>query len=140
MGTVTTQSQWPQVSFSLLLWLSDQQWSRQISAASPATTLFRQSDVANPQSWVEQAVPAGAAGEYARVTQRTLNREQCLFALRIPGRSAYLKALDEAVQQAVRVQKPPREALVQTAARWREITKGLGIDSQRAAYRHSLGL
>jgi hypothetical protein len=74
------------------------------------------------------------------VTQRTLNREQCLFALRIPGRAAYLKSLDEAVEQAVRGQKPPREALLQTAAQWRQITKGLGIETQRAAYRHSLGL
>jgi hypothetical protein len=89
---------------------------------------------------VESAVPIGASGEYARTVQRTLSREQCLFALRIPGRADYLKALDDAVQQAVRGQKSPREALALVAARWREITKSLGIEAQRAAYRHSLGL
>ena len=34
----------------------------------------------------------------------------------------------------------PREALGQAAVRWREITKSHGIERQRAAYRHSLGL
>jgi len=140
VGTVTTRSQWPEVSFGLLLWLSDQQWSRQTSAASPATTIFRQTDVSYPQAWVEEVMSAAAASQYARLTQQMLNRQQWLFALRIPGRAEYLKALDEAVQQAVLGQKPPKEVLAQAAARWREITKRYGTDAQRAAYRHSLGL
>jgi ABC-type glycerol-3-phosphate transport system substrate-binding protein len=140
LGTVTSRSQWPEVSFGLLLWLSDQQWSRQTSAASPATTIFRQADVSDPQAWVEKVMPATAASQYARLTQQTLSRQQWLFALRISGRGEYLKALDEAVQQAVLGQKPPKEALRQAAARWREITKRHGTEAQRAAYRHSLGL
>ena len=140
VGMVTTQSQWPELGFSLLLWLSDAQWSRQVSAASRATTIFRQSDVEHPAAWVESSLLIGVSAEYARVAQRTLSREQCLFALRIPGRAEYLKALDEAVQQAVRGEKPPREALAQAAARWREITKTRGIEAQRTAYRHSLAL
>jgi len=140
MGTVTSRSQWPELSFRVLLWLSDKQWNRQTSVASPATTLFRETDVPDPQAWVEGPIPSGAAADYAKLAKQTLNRRQCLFALRIPGRAEYLKALDEAVHQAVRGEKPAREALAQAASRWREITKRLGVEEQRAAYRCSEGL
>jgi multiple sugar transport system substrate-binding protein len=140
MGTVTRSARWPELSFRLLLWLSSRQWNRQTSAASPAATLFRESDVPDPQAWVEGPVPPAAAAEYAKLVRQSLNRQQCLFALRIPGRAEYLKALDEAVRQAVRGQRSAKEALAQAAARWREITQRLGREGQRAAYRRSLGL
>jgi hypothetical protein len=48
--------------------------------------------------------------------------------------------LDEAVAAAVRGEKPPLEALLDADAKWRKITDRLGLDRQKAAYRHSLGL
>ena len=74
------------------------------------------------------------------LTQQTLSRKQLMFALRIPGRGEYLAVLDEAVQQAVRGQQKPQDALRQVKTRWQEITSRLGLDRQREAYRRSLGL
>ena len=140
MGTVTSKSQWPNAAFQLLFWLSDKQWSVEVSTASPATTLFRLSHLDTPQAWVEQQTPAAAAAEYAAATQQTLGRPQFLFALRIPGRAEYLAALDKAVGQAVRGNQTPQEALDEAAARWRQITQRLGPEPQRKAYWQSLGL
>ncbi len=78
--------------------------------------------------------------QYADVTEAALRHEQWLGALRLPGRAEYLAALDEAVRAAVRGQKSPHDALLEAAAKWRKITARLGLDRQRAAYRHSLGL
>jgi multiple sugar transport system substrate-binding protein len=140
LGVVNSKSANMQAAFQLLLWLSDDRMSPQISAASPATTLFRQSNLKSPGQWVEKPVSALAAVHYGDVTEAALRHEQWLGALRIPGRAEYLAALDEAVAAAVRGQKSPQDALLQAAKKWREITIRLGFDRQRAAYRHSLGL
>jgi len=142
MGVVTSASplEWREGAFRLLLWLSGDQWNRQVSAASPMTTMFRHSDRNFPSAWVEKPVSSSAAAQYAEVTARTLSGGQALFAPRLPGRSEYLAALDEAVHQAVSKQKPPQEALRQAAERWREVTARLGKQAQQRAYLHSLGL
>ena len=43
-------------------------------------------------------------------------------------------------RQPSAARKPPLDALLQADKKWREITARLGLDRQRAAYRHSLGL
>jgi ABC-type glycerol-3-phosphate transport system substrate-binding protein len=140
LGAVLRSSPRADASFQLLLWLSDPQWSQQVSPASPSTTLFRQSHLKNARVWVEEAVPVTTAVEYATVAEQALSRQQRLFAIRIPGRTEYLAALDEAVGKAVRAESSPKQALAEAAARWREITQSRGIDQQRRAYSSSLGV
>jgi len=140
LGMVSTKSENTDAAFQLLLWLSDSRMSPQVCAASPATTLFRQSNLTSPGQWVEHPAPALAAVQYGDATHAALSHEQWLGALRIPGRAEYLAALDEAVAAALGDEKPPKEALLQADAKWRKVTERLGVESQRAAYRHGLGL
>jgi multiple sugar transport system substrate-binding protein len=139
LGIVGKQSSQTEAAFRLLLWLSDSQRSSTVSAASRATTLFRQSNLKSPDLWVEKPA-VGSASEYGNITEAALSHEQWLDALRLPGRSEYLAALDAAVSAAVRGKQTPQEALRTAAAEWKKITARLGLDRQRAAYRHSLGL
>lgn len=140
MGVVSAKAARPDAAYQLLFWLSTDRWGRQICSATPATTLFRTSQRESPQFWVEKQVPAAAAVSYASLTERALSRPQRLVSLRIPGRAAYLAALDAAVHQAIRGEKPPEEALREAAARWRENTAHHGLAAQKAAYWQSLGL
>jgi ABC-type glycerol-3-phosphate transport system substrate-binding protein len=140
LGVVGAKSPHCEAAFELLAWLSDSQNSLQASTASPVTTLFRHSHLSAPGPWVEKPVPAPLADQYAMMTEATLRREQWLGALRLPGRAEYLAALDEAVRSAVRGEKPPVEALLQAETQWKKITERLGVERQRAAYLHSLGL
>jgi ABC-type glycerol-3-phosphate transport system substrate-binding protein len=140
LGVVNAKSAHADAAFQLLLWLSDSRMSPQLSAASPATTLFRQSNLKSPSQWVEKPVSALAAAQYGEATEAALRHEQWLGALRLPGRAEYLAALDEAVTAAVRGDKSALDVLLQADKKWREITARLGIERQRAAYRHSLGL
>jgi ABC-type glycerol-3-phosphate transport system substrate-binding protein len=139
LGVVAAKSEHREAAFQLLLWLSDSRTSPQVSAASAATTLFCRSQLKLPSLWVEKPATA-AAVQYGDATEAALRHEQWLGALRLPGRAEYLAALDEAVAAAVRDGKPPQEALLLAEKKWREITARLGIERQRAAYRHSLGL
>jgi len=139
VGVVSKDSSQQQAAFELLLWLSSDQNSPQVSPNSPATTLFRQSHIKQPKVWVEEPVPLGEALKYAELTAQTLRNEQWM-TLRIPGRQEYLTALDQAVRAAVSGELSPADALSKAAEQWQVITKKLGVDSQRKAYLHSLGL
>jgi len=139
LGVASDQSQHAHAAFQLLSWLSGK-FGTDVCSVSPATTLFRRSQFKDLPSWVEKPISGAAADEYARLTQETFRRQQWVFALRIPGRSEYLAALDEAVAAAVRGEKSPADALREAADRWRQITQRLGTESQKAAYCRSLGL
>ena len=140
VGVVTANCPSPETAAQLLLWLSGDQWNRQVSGASAATTLFRQSDTRSAQAWVEAPAPPAAATQYAESVRQSLSHSQCLSALRIPGRNEYLAALDEAVAEAVRGKRTPEESLERVASRWREITERLTTSQQKSAYRHSMGM
>ena len=140
IGVLGRRSAHPAAAARLLLWLSGNQLNPPPSSRSPATTLFRRSQMKSPQMWVEPGVSPAVARQYAGTTEKTFGRQQWLFALRIPGRAEYLAALDEAVHQAVRGEQSPANALRETAARWRKITNRLGLDRQLQAYRRSLEL
>ncbi|MBN1393953.1 MAG: extracellular solute-binding protein [Pirellulales bacterium] len=140
LGVVIKGSAHREAAFQLLLWLSDGRMSPQISARSPATTMFCRSNLDAPNQWVEAATPPAAAVQYGEAALAAFSREQWLYAPRIPGRAEYLAALDDAVAAVVRGEKSPKESLDHAADRWREITNRLGLEKQKAAYRNSVGL
>jgi ABC-type glycerol-3-phosphate transport system substrate-binding protein len=140
LGSVTSESQSGQFAFQLLAWLSGNEWGVQVCPASPATTLFRRSQLSQPARWVEPEITAAAAKQYASAVADSLSRSQWLECLRIPGHAEYMAALDDAVRAAVEGKQMPADALQKAADRWREITARLDLDSQRAAYTRSLGL
>jgi multiple sugar transport system substrate-binding protein len=130
-------------AFQLLAWLSGKNWGSDIgsvSSASPATTLYRRSQLRLTQPWVDAGTDIEAARQYGESVRDALNRTTYLLALRIPGHDRYLAALDAAVAQALGGEASPKEALATAAAQWNQITDELGRDAQRQAYRNSLGL
>jgi multiple sugar transport system substrate-binding protein len=139
IGVVPAGAERQEAAFRLLVWLSCQQSAR-VCAASPATTIFRQSQTSSPKRWVEPCVPATAADAYADLVKQMMRRQQGMAGPGIPGRAEYLAALDAAVQSAVRGQQSPAEALTRAAQQWKKITAGLGLERQKAAYLRSLGL
>ena len=140
IGVVSKASDHPEHGFQLLAWLSGKQYSPQVSTGSPATTLFRHAHKEYPQKWVEAPMSASVAVEYAEMTEATMLRQHWLFAPRIPGRAEYMAALDDSVGRAIDGSAPPGELLRQAAEGWQRITERFGVEQQRAAYSHSLGL
>jgi len=140
VGVVSAASPQPEAAYRLLLWLSDEANSAQICAVSPYTTLFRHGHLQAPQLWVERGVSPHQAAQYAATVKTALMRQQWVDGLRIPGRTEYLGALDQAIHKAVRGEVASLEAMAQTMASWREITRRLGSKQQRLAYLRSLGL
>ena len=134
VGVVWAGAEHADAAFRLLGWLSSQGSSGAVCAASGATTLFRRSQIASPQNWVEKAASASAALGYVAVVEGALSRPQRLSGLRFPGCAESLHALDEAVHTAVEGRESPIKALEKVAGHWREITERLGVERQKAAY------
>lgn len=140
LGSVARTAAHPDHAFQLLSWLTGRQWGNRVSSTSPATTLYRHSQIKIAHDWLDPPIDAQAAAQYAHSVEAALSRQAYLFALRIPGQEKYLAALDTAVEQVVLGHQSPSDALQQTVAAWQAITDKLGADAQRKAYRQSLGL
>jgi hypothetical protein len=140
LGAITRQSRQISSAANLLGWLSGRQHSDTIGPRSSATTLFRQSHLTGPSRWVDPSIESAAAHEYGQLVARTQSRAEFVLAPRLPRQHLYMEALDTAVRQAVQGQVSPQEALHEAAQHWRQITAQLGLEAQRSAYHHSLGL
>ncbi|MBN2292850.1 MAG: extracellular solute-binding protein [Pirellulales bacterium] len=140
MGMIVKESQNHSAAARLLVWLSGREPTPPVGSRSPDTTLYSLAQLSSPRQWVESQMSSDAAHAYADLAEKIFDRQQWLFALRIPGRAEYLSALDEAVQQSLAQGKSPQQSLHEAAVKWRTITERLGKENQRRAYRKSLEL
>lgn len=139
MGSVVKGSSRSSTAMSLLVRLSSAAWSQDISPRSPATTLYRTSQLPTVKAWVGESFSADAATAYGELVQQCYRRQLSLDSVRLPGRARYLAALDGAVHAAIRGERAAADCLASAAGEWRKITQELGIDNQRRAYWRSLG-
>ena len=70
-------------AFQLLAWLSGREWGSKVSSASPATTLYRRSQMRAPQPWLDPLTDsarfdvrnqAGANADTARAIRFTVKK------------------------------------------------------------------
>lgn len=139
LGSVVKGSARSSAAASLLVRLSSAEWSKDVSPRSPATTLYRSSQIPYAKTWTGESLSAEAAVAYGELVQQALHQTLFLDSVRLPGRALYLAALDEAVHAAIRADRSPAESLAEAANQWRKITQDLGVENQRRAYWRSLG-
>jgi ABC-type glycerol-3-phosphate transport system substrate-binding protein len=138
VGSVVRGTDSGEAAFKLLTWLASKRWSSEVSPASTATTMFRQSQLDDSQPWIGAEFSTEAGRNYGEVLSGLLRQCESVMALRIPGEAEYMAALDEAVQAAVAGKQTPQQALDQAAAKWKEITARRGVEQLREEYRRSL--
>ena len=143
LGSIGGEANYSQDALRLLAWLSSHEWGPKVgavSSASAATTLYRTSQIAKPDAWLDAGTSAVAAEQYATSVRNALSRQAYLFVPRIPGHDRYMAALDNAVIEAVSGRLKPHEALAGAASQWQKIVAELGTAAERKAYRQSLGI
>jgi multiple sugar transport system substrate-binding protein len=140
MGAITRGARNVSLVTTFLGWATGPEQSGLISACSSATTLFRQSHVAQPDRWVDPRIPRDAARQYVDIVKTSLGRAETMNLLRLPAQNRYMAVLDEAVRKTLRGELSASEALEKAAGRWKNISLELGHDKQLGAYRHSLGI
>ena len=139
MVSLTSSARHTGAASAALVWLASAEVGRTVVLANDSCSLCRSTQVSRGAEWV--AAEYGNAGEqYAPILQKDKSSGRWCFAVRIPGRKRYLKALSDAVRTAVTGEKTPELALADAAEQWREITADLGLDAQQDAYARSLGI
>jgi multiple sugar transport system substrate-binding protein len=97
---------------------------------------FRQSDL-DEKFWIDRAgwdeAVARSYVQTQRVTTASRNR---VLDLRIHRGQEYLYLLSVGVYRALTGRESPQSALDTVAKRWQELTRRVGVDKQREAYRH----
>jgi ABC-type glycerol-3-phosphate transport system substrate-binding protein len=138
LAAVSSTASDSEAARSFVAWLAGGEVSTAVGPASSATTLFRDSQLANASRWTG-GLDGATAKAYGDTLQKTAKLQR-FVGLRLPGREEYLAALDAAVQQALSGETTPEDALTAAASKWREITAKIGLESQRRALRRDLGL
>jgi multiple sugar transport system substrate-binding protein len=145
-GEISKYSDNPEATYALMAFLASQpmrNWN--VKWGFDGIDIGRRTDFLPPDGtsdievWKSGGFDEGDAkrvshGIYENLTGPTVEY------LKIPGSAEYNLALELAVAQALTGQATPQQALDSVAKQWGEITERLGLDSQKAAYRETIGL
>lgn len=100
----------------------------------------RYSHFKDEQSWEKAGFSKESARLYLDTLKDSLNNENALVDIMIPGGELYYQALDELVYEAVLGKITPKEALDKAVTKWEKITDDLDREKQKAYYKASLNL
>jgi multiple sugar transport system substrate-binding protein len=102
---------------------------------------YRISQFNNQEAWIEAGMTSGAASKYLGGISVSLNNPNMVLDLRIPQNNRYqIEVLGSAITDFLTDKITREEAMQRIEKGWEKITNQVGRDSQRAAYRASLGL
>ncbi|TWT34807.1 type 2 periplasmic-binding domain-containing protein [Blastopirellula retiformator] len=139
IGSVSRSTHNAQDAALGLILLSATDSATQVSPASGATTVYRNTNIGGITQWVDPRLSSEGASTYGEAVALTLSSAEAIN-LNLPGADQYLKALDAAVTAILAGDAAPQEALEKTAIEWNAITDKLGRDAQKKANSASLGL
>ncbi len=97
---------------------------------------FRQSDL-DERFWIERAGwSKEVAQSYVQTLEKMKNSNNKVLDLRIHRGQEYVQILSVGVYRALTGRDTPQAALDEVARRWDRLTRRVGVDKQRDAYRH----
>ncbi|OYD87561.1 ABC transporter substrate-binding protein [Nostoc sp. 'Peltigera membranacea cyanobiont' 213] len=102
---------------------------------------YRISQFENSDPWIKAGLSSEVANNYLGAIGVSLNSSNIVLNLSIPHNQQYqFEVLDAVVSKFLVKKITKEEAMQQIAQGWEQITNQVGRESQRAAYRASLGL
>ncbi len=108
--------------------------------AGSAVNPSRYSHFKDADSWEKAGFSKESARDYLDTLQYSLQNENVVMDIMIPGGELYYQALDELVYEAILGKLTPKQALEQAALKWEEITNKLGREKQKEYYKASLNI
>ncbi|MDR1958246.1 MAG: extracellular solute-binding protein [Planctomycetaceae bacterium] len=140
MAMISAQSQKPEGTLDLLLWLSGEEWGTDVLASSSSVGISRKSQLHRPTSWTEKQMSPKTVSQYVTVLTKQMNGSEVLVVPSLPGQEKYMQILDENVRQTLEGKWSPQEALDAVAREWKTVTEEYGLESQKKIYRQCCGL
>ncbi|MCC9608873.1 extracellular solute-binding protein [Blastopirellula sp. JC732] len=138
IGSVSRSSRSARDAALGLILLSASDSAVQVSPASEATTVYRNTNVGGITQWIDPRLTSEGASTYGEAVALTLSSSEAIN-LNLPGVEQYLAALDVAVGKILESDATPQETLQKTAQEWNDITDKIGRPAQIKANSASLG-
>lgn len=126
-------------AFRFAAWVAGPGNARRLAVASDHTANCRGSLARGADAWLASD-DSDLAKQFATECADALRHTRFLTVPRIPGVDEYLDELGQQARRRLAGEATSSEALAAATAGWERITDGLGRDSQRRAYRRSLGV
>lgn len=102
---------------------------------------YRISHFENAAPWIKAGMSPETANNYLGAISVSLNSPNMVLDLKIPQNEQYqFKLLDSVLSDFLTNKLTVAEAMQQIEQKWEQLTNKVGRESQRAAYRASLGL
>jgi multiple sugar transport system substrate-binding protein len=101
---------------------------------------YRISQFENANPWIKAGMSPETANSYLGAIGVSLNSSNMVLDLKIPHNQEYIEALDGIRANFLVNKITKEEAMQQIEQKWEQITNKVGRESQRTAYRASLGL
>lgn len=120
--------------------LSGQEWSPIVCTKAKHAAVFRNSHLSNLSPWADDRIDAEGRSTFSKAVVEMQTSNLFLMSPRIPGQVRYMQALNDAVQRVLNGETEASASLTTAADQWRAITNEIGVEEQKAAYRHSLGI
>lgn len=129
-------------AYAFLSFMSQpQQANEDVTIGASGYNPYRISQFTQRDAWIEAGMSFEAASRYLGAIGLSLRSDNVVLDLRIPQSNRYQQTvLDDALTQFLREEITRDQAMQQIHDGWEAITDQIGRESQRAAYRSSLGL
>ncbi len=102
---------------------------------------YRISQFKNSDPWIKSGMSSEAANNYLAAIGISLNSPNMVLSLTIPHNQQYqFEVLDAVVSKFLGNKITTEQAMQQIEQGWEQITNKVGLESQRTAYRATLGL
>lgn len=127
-------------AWNYIAWMSSPENSlRDVVTSGTGINPYRFTHFTSIDAWTK-ALTRTAASEYLNVVRTSLDSPHVALDLRIPGFYRYTEALETELSGILHGTVSIRRGMQQVAEAWDAITDDLGVESQLAAYRSSMGL
>ncbi|MFW9263041.1 ABC transporter substrate-binding protein [Nostoc sp. CALU 546] len=129
-------------AYSFLSYISQPaQSSIDVTIGTTGFNPYRISQFQNSDPWIKAGLSSKAANNYLAAIGVSLNSPNIVLNLSIPHNQQYqFEVLDAAVSNFLANKLTTETTMQQIEQGWEQITNTVGRDSQRAAYRASIGL
>ncbi|WP_334944828.1 hypothetical protein [Nostoc sp.] len=129
-------------AFAFLSFLSQSAQSNvDVTIGGTGLSPYRISQFNNQEAWIKAGMTSEDASKYLGGISVSLNNPNMVLDLRIPQNHRYqIEVLGSAITDFLTDKITREEAIQRIEQGWEQITNEVGRESQRAAYRASLGL
>ncbi|MHC5598304.1 MAG: ABC transporter substrate-binding protein [Nostoc sp.] len=141
VGVVAAKTRVKDAAYSFLSYMAQSAQSNiDVTLGETGFNPYRVSQFEKVDPWIKAGMSPETANSYLGAIGVSLNSSNMVLDLKIPRNQEYIQALD-AIRADFLVNKITKEqAMQQIEQRWEQITNKVGRESQRTAYRASLGL